>query len=135
MLHISKLKDFKVFLVNKGYSIMETSNNPYEVLRAKKGKDTVIIYKKANTKEHLTVMEKDAALINEFRSKIMGKNKIQSMLNKIDEAKCDPDCDMLELKEYYAELGKEVYRKSLQKDECEIRIKNPRKYRNFELET
>ena len=47
MLHESKLKDFELFLVNKGYAIVETSNNPFEVLRAKKEKDTVIIYKKA----------------------------------------------------------------------------------------
>lgn len=52
--------------MNKGYAIVETSNNPYEVLRAKKNKDTAIIYKKANAKEHLSVMEKDVQLVNEF---------------------------------------------------------------------
>ena len=66
ILRISKLKDFELFLANKGYAIVETSNNPYEVLRAKKDKDTVIIYRKANAKEHLSVMEKDVALVNEF---------------------------------------------------------------------
>ena len=66
MLHVSKLKAFELFLVNKGYTIVETSKNPYEVLRAKKDKDTVIIYKKANFKEHLSVMEKDVLLVNEF---------------------------------------------------------------------
>lgn len=66
MLHESKLKDFELFLVNKGYAIVETSNNPFEVLRAKKEKDTVIIYKKAKAKEHLSVMDKDVKLVNEF---------------------------------------------------------------------
>ena len=66
MLHINRLKDFELFLVKKGYAIVETSKNPYEVLRAKKDKDTVIIYMKANAREHLSVMEKDVALVNEF---------------------------------------------------------------------
>lgn len=66
MLHISKLKDFELFLVNKGYAIVETSNNPYEILRAKKDKDTVVIYQKANTREHLSVMDKDVGLVNDF---------------------------------------------------------------------
>ena len=72
MLHQSKLNDFELFLVGKGYAIVETSNNPFEVLRAKKDKDTVIIYKKANAKEHLSVMEKDVSLVNEF---IYGKRE------------------------------------------------------------
>ena len=66
MLHENKLKDFEIFLVKKGYAIVELSNNPYEVLRARKDKDTVIIYKKANAKEHLSVMDKDVSLVNEF---------------------------------------------------------------------
>ena len=66
MLHQSKLKNFELFLVNKGYAIVEVSKNPYEVLRAKKDKDTVIVYKKANSKEHLSVMDKDVPLVNEF---------------------------------------------------------------------
>lgn len=66
MLHQSKLEEFERFLVHKGYAIVEKSNNPYEVLRAKKDKDTVIIYKKANAKEHLSVMGKDVPLVNEF---------------------------------------------------------------------
>lgn len=66
MLHKDKLKEFELFLVNKGYAIVPISNNPYEVLRAKKDKDNVIIYKKANAKEHLSVMEKDVRLVNEF---------------------------------------------------------------------
>ena len=56
----------------------------------------------------------------------MRRNKIQSMLNKVDKAICDPDCDIQELEEYYAELGAAVYKKSLQKNECEIKIRNPR---------
>jgi hypothetical protein len=60
----------------------------------------------------------------------MGKSKIQRLLNKIDKANCDPDCDMQEYEECCTELGREMYRKSLQKDGTEIRLKNPRKDRN-----
>ena len=66
ILHKSKLKDLELFLVNNGYAIVETSNNPHEVLRAKKNKDTVIIYKKAKAKEHLSVMDKNVELVNRF---------------------------------------------------------------------
>lgn len=36
ILHISKLREFEDFLESKGYMILATSKNPYEVLRAKK---------------------------------------------------------------------------------------------------
>lgn len=38
----------------------------YEVLRAKKSKDTVIVFKKDNAKEHLSVQQKDYRLIRQF---------------------------------------------------------------------
>lgn len=66
ILHISKLEEFKNFLKTKGYMIVETSKNPFEVLRAVKGKDTVIVYKKADAKEHLSTMDKDYRLVREF---------------------------------------------------------------------
>jgi len=59
----------------------------------------------------------------------MGKSKIQKLLNEIDKANCDPDCDTQEYEERCTELGREMYRKSLQQDETEIRLKNPRKDR------
>ena len=36
ILPINKLSEFEDFLENKGYMILATSKNPYEVLRAKK---------------------------------------------------------------------------------------------------
>ena len=66
ILHISKLKDFEDFLESKGYMILATSRNSYEVLRARKDKDTVIVYQKANAKEHLSTMDKDYKLVREF---------------------------------------------------------------------
>ena len=63
LLHINKLKDFEKWLEKQGYMILPTSKNPYEVLRAKKDKDTVIIYQKGDSKEHLSIMDKDYPLI------------------------------------------------------------------------
>lgn len=66
ILHISKLQEFEDFLETKGYMIVATSKNPYEVLRAQKDGDTVIVYKKKDAKEHLSTMGKDYHLVREF---------------------------------------------------------------------
>lgn len=66
ILHISKLQEFEDFLETKGYMIVATSKNPYEVLRAQKDGDTVIVYKKKDAKEHLSTMDKDYHLVREF---------------------------------------------------------------------
>lgn len=66
ILHIRKLQEFEDFLESKGYMILATSKNPLEVLRANKDNDTVIVYKKADAKEHLSTMDKDYHLVREF---------------------------------------------------------------------
>lgn len=66
ILHISKLQEFEDFLETKGYMIVATSKNPYEVLRAQKDGDTVVVYKKKDAKEHLSTMDKDYHLVREF---------------------------------------------------------------------
>lgn len=66
ILHISKLQEFEDFLETKGYMIVATSKNPYEVLRAQKDGDTVIVYQKKDSKEHLSTMDKDYHLVREF---------------------------------------------------------------------
>lgn len=72
MLHISKLKAFEAFLESKGYMIIPTVG-AYEVLRAQKPKkerkpkeSPVIVYKRLDAKEHLSIMDKDFYLVNEF---------------------------------------------------------------------
>lgn len=65
LLHQNKLEMLKWWLDSIGYEIQPTKGI-YEVLRAKKDKDTVVIYKKNNAKEHLTVQEKDHKLIRQF---------------------------------------------------------------------
>lgn len=66
ILHVSKLREFEDFLESKGYMIVATSKNPYEVLRAQKDGDTVVVYKKKDAKEHLSTMDKDYHLVREF---------------------------------------------------------------------
>lgn len=66
ILSINKLDEFEDFLESKGYMILAISKNPYEVLRAKKDSDTVIVYQKKGAKEHLSTMDKDYHLVQEF---------------------------------------------------------------------
>ncbi len=66
LLHKSQLDDFTTWLEQQGYMIISTSKNPYEVLRARKGKDIVILYSRNNNKEHLSVMDKDYPLIGRY---------------------------------------------------------------------
>ena len=89
ILHISKLQEFEDFLETKGYMIVATSKNPYEVLRAQKDGDTVIVYQKKDAKEHLSTMDKDYHLVREF---IKGKRKhsnAQRIRNMTDEELAD----------------------------------------------
>lgn len=72
VLHMSQLKAFEEFLESKGYLIIPTVG-AYEVLRAQKTKkdrkpkeSPVIVYRKGGAKEHLSIMDKDFYLVNEF---------------------------------------------------------------------
>lgn len=66
LLHMDKLEAFEEFLRDEGYMILPLSKNPYEALRAKKGRDTVIIYRRSDAKEHLSIMDKDYWLVERF---------------------------------------------------------------------
>lgn len=65
LLHKNKLEALKTWLVSKGYEIMQIKGD-FEVIRAKKDRDTVIIYKRLDAKEHLTVQQKDYSLVRQF---------------------------------------------------------------------
>lgn len=78
-LHINKLNNLKNWLEKQGYILLPTSKNPYEVLKAKKDNDTVIIYCKADSKEHLSVMDKDYSLIRRF----VNESKAQTNADRI----------------------------------------------------
>lgn len=85
LLHMNKLKDFESWLEKQGYMILPTSKNPYEILRAKKDKDTVIIYQKSDSKEHLSIMDKDYDLIHEFMMESKLKANADRIRNMSDE--------------------------------------------------
>ena len=66
-LHISKLEDFKNWLVKEGWEI-EEPNGIYEVLRARKQgrQNPIIVYTQADAKEHLSVMDRDSGVVGAF---------------------------------------------------------------------
>ena len=65
LLHKSKLDDFRSWLFDKGWSIEDTKGD-YEVLRAVKDKRTLILYRRAEVKEHYSVQDKDVAIVREY---------------------------------------------------------------------
>ena len=66
-LHISKLEDFKEWLVKDGWTIEEPKGT-WEVLRARKAdrQNPLIVYSKKDAKEHLSVMDRDSGIIGAF---------------------------------------------------------------------
>lgn len=66
-LHISKLDDFKEWLVKDGWDIEEPKGT-WEVIRARKSgrKNPLIVYTKMDAKEHLSVMDRDSGVIGAF---------------------------------------------------------------------
>lgn len=95
LLHINKLKDLEKWLEKQGYMILPTSKNPYEILRAKKDKDTVIIYQKGDSKEHLSIMDKDYPLIHKFITESKPKTNADRIRNMTDE---ELDCIIEKIK-------------------------------------
>ena len=85
ILHISKLQEFEDFLETKGYMIVATSKNPYEILRAQKDGDTVIVYQKKDAKEHLSTMDKDYRLVREFIKSQRKQSNADRIRNMDDE--------------------------------------------------
>lgn len=65
LLHKSKLNAFEAWLNSKGYETAEPKSY-WEVLRAKKGNRTVIVYRKANATEHYTLMDRDYHMYRQF---------------------------------------------------------------------
>ena len=83
-LHISKLEDFKEWLVKDGWEI-EEPKGIYEVLRARKQgrQNPLIIYTKADAKEHLSIMDRDSGIVGAFlmdcKKPMTNADRIQSM--------------------------------------------------------
>lgn len=66
LLRTDQLEEFEEFLESEGYMILPLSKNPYEVLRAKKGRVSVIIYRRSEAKEYLSIADKDYKLVKRF---------------------------------------------------------------------
>ena len=66
-LHISKLEDFKEWLVKDGWEI-EEPKGIWEVLRAGKSgrQNPLMVYRKADAKEHLSIMDRDSDVVGAF---------------------------------------------------------------------
>lgn len=74
MLHICHLDRFATYLQGLGYEKQPLSRSLYEVLRMRKGKDTVLVFRRNATKEHLSVMDKDIRLVRAFLREGCGRN-------------------------------------------------------------
>ena len=116
LLHMSKLKDFESWLEKQGYMILPTSKNPYEVLRAKKSKDTVIIYRKGDSKEHLSIMDKDYALIRKFIMESKPKTNAERIRNMTDDELAEWLTNMCDFKKN-EEPYKSIYNLNTRKEE------------------
>lgn len=83
-LHISKLEDFKKWLVKDGWKI-EEPKGVYEVLRARKQgrQNPLIVYTKADAKEHLSIMDRDSGIVGAFlmdcKKPMTNADRIRSM--------------------------------------------------------
>lgn len=116
ILHINKLKKLEKWLEKQGYMILPTSKNPYEVLRAKKDKNTVIIYRKSNTKEHLSVMEKDYALIRKFIEESKKKTNADRIRNMSDEELAEWLTNICDV-ERHGDFFKSIYNLDIHQEE------------------
>lgn len=80
-LHKNSLEDFQSWLVADGWEI-EKPKGIYEVLRARKAgrQQPLIVYTKADAKEHLTVMDRDLEIVGVF---LRDKKKPQTNADRI----------------------------------------------------
>ena len=81
MLHKNSLEDFQKWLIDDGWKI-EKTKGVYEVLRARKAgrANPLIVFSKADVKEHLTVMDRDMPVIGAF---LRDKKKPQTNADRI----------------------------------------------------
>ena len=86
-LHKNSLEDFQNWLVADGWEI-EKPKGTYEVLRARKAgrSQPLIVYTKADAKEHLTVMDRDFEIVRAFlRDKKKPQTNADWIRNMTDE--------------------------------------------------
>lgn len=64
-LHLKHLEPFTLWLMEQGYTRQPTTNF-YEALRMRKGKDTIVLYRRNNMEQHFSVRDKDMRLVRAF---------------------------------------------------------------------
>ena len=104
-LHISKLEDFKKWLVKDGWEI-EEPKGIYEVLRARKHgrQNPLIVYTKADAKEHLSIMDRDSGVIGAFlRDCRKPQMRDRALDEAIEQFKYDAECNRADLDLSFAE--------------------------------
>jgi hypothetical protein len=78
LLHQKKLSTFRKWLVAEGWELHPVKGD-FEVLRAKKGKQWVVVYFRIGTDVHYTVMDKDVALVRRFLKSIKNGGPYQCL--------------------------------------------------------
>ena len=77
ILAITKLDDFRDWLIADGWEIQDTKGY-YEVLRARKQgrRNPLIVYKRLDAKEHLSVSDNDISIVRAYMADTRQKIKI-----------------------------------------------------------
>jgi len=65
VLHIKHIDAFKGWLESEGWEI-HPPRGVYEVIRAKLGKRLLIVFQRANAKEHCSVRDEDMWIVREY---------------------------------------------------------------------
>lgn len=74
-LHFNQLEKFTNWLIKNDWEIKPLSKSQYEVLRATKNKEWVIIYKRADAKEHYSLTDKTIKIVNKWLRELKGEKK------------------------------------------------------------
>lgn len=81
ILHINELQEFEDFIKTKGFIIVSTGKNPFEVLRAQKDGNTIIVYQK----KYLSTMDKDYMYNRELIKNQVKQSNADRIRNMTDE--------------------------------------------------
>ncbi len=65
LLAASRADEFKAWLAENGW-VIEAPKDYYEVIRARRGKRVLIVYRRLEKGQHLTIHDKDAGVVRAF---------------------------------------------------------------------
>ena len=95
-----QVRRFKKWLVKDGWAI-EEPKGIYEVLRARKHgrQNPIIVYTKADAKEHLSIMDRDSGIIGAF---LRDCRKPKTNADRIRSMSDEELADFIEMKQFFA---------------------------------